>query len=168
MIQILKFFKDFDLISSCTLFFNVGVPCVKSDGRVRNCDRCQGMKRACYWAPDRRPTRTVKRRQAKKSCKKVGTSDEESKAVTTGGEEWPCKKAQLSAGGGIRTSSEACGLGEELKTQFACLQGKLIGMWGELVATHNLPCDSRVATVAPPVGNRSTMMWDFSACHPLR
>ena len=56
------------------------------------------------------------------------SSDEESEAVSTGGEERLCKKARLSAGGGIRTSSESHGLGEELKTQFACLRGELVAM----------------------------------------
>src|SRR5882672_7787021 len=110
MVLIFNFFKDFDLSTSCTLCFNAGVPCIKSDGRVRNCDRCQGMKRACYWAPDQRPTRKVRRRWEKKSHKKVGTSDEESEAVSTGGEQWPCKRAWHTAGDAIRGPLEARGL----------------------------------------------------------
>ena len=90
------------------------------------------MKWACYWAPDRQPTRTVRRR--KKGHKKVESSDEESEAVTTGGEERQCKRAQVTAGSGVRGSSEARGLSTELKTQFVCLRGELMGMWGELVA----------------------------------
>ena len=92
------------------------------------------MKRACYWAAERRPTRKVRRRQAKKSRKKVGTSDEESEAVTTGGEERPRKRALHMAGDAVGGLSEARGLDTELKTQFACLRGELMGMWGELVA----------------------------------
>ena len=92
------------------------------------------MKHTCYWEPDRWPTRTVRRWQAKKSRKKVGTSDEESEAVTTGGEERPCKRARVMAGSGVRGSSEGRGLSAELKTQFACLRGELMGMRGELVA----------------------------------
>jgi len=76
----------------------------------------------------------MRRWQVKKSRKKVGSSDEESEAVTTGGEERLHKKARFRAGVGIGGSSEALGLSEELKTQFACLWGELMGMRGELVA----------------------------------
>jgi len=76
----------------------------------------------------------VRRQQAKKSHKKVGTSDEESEAVTTGGEERPRKRARVTAGSGVGGPSDGWGLSAELKTQFACLRGELMGMRGELVA----------------------------------
>ena len=54
--------------------------------------------------------------------------------VSTRGEQRLRKKAWRMVGDAIRGSSEARGLSTELKTQFACLQGKLMGMRGELVA----------------------------------
>jgi len=53
--------------------------------------------------------------------------------VTTGGEERPRKRARRTAGNAVGGLSEAHGLSEELKTQFACLRGELMGMRGELV-----------------------------------